>query len=126
MEENTEKPRCRVADVRRQQPYDVYAGRAGYDDEGVWQDGYFGNPIRPHVTCTICGEAHEHRGDTVPCFKIYFHRRLAADPEYKARIHALRGKVLGCFCGGWPSSNRPCHAVVIADYVNSLDDKELS
>jgi hypothetical protein len=86
----------------RKDSYDVYIGRAGKG-----QDGYFGNPFP-----IIPGEP---RGSTLEKYKKYFHARLAFNPEFKNRVHSLKGKVLGCFC-----KPLPCHGDVIADYLNSI------
>jgi hypothetical protein len=85
-------------------PYDVYIGRAGKE-----QDGYFGNPFRI--------EQGESRGSSLEKYRAYFHNRLEADPEFKKRIHELKGKTLGCFCKPYP-----CHGDIIADYLDSLDE----
>lgn len=88
----------------RKKPYDQYIGRAGKG-----HDGYFGNPFKL--------EAGEPRGNTIERFKVYFYERLKNDSEFKRRIDALKGLVLGCFCKPYP-----CHGDVIADYLNSLKD----
>ena len=82
----------------RKEPYDVYIGRAGKG-----QDGYFGNPF----------DVRKHGKDALPLFIEYFHKRLTTDAEFHARVLALAGKKLGCFC-----APRPCHGDVIATYVN--------
>lgn len=85
--------------------YDQYIGRAGHG-----QDGYFGNPfiLKPWMK----------RGETLERYRKYFYDRLASDPEFKERIHALRGKTLGCFC-----KPLPCHGDIIAEYLNQLPDE---
>jgi len=82
--------------------YDVYIGRAGKG-----QDGYFGNPFRLR--------ASESRGATIERYREYFYERLKTDPEFKSRIHELKGKTLGCFCKPYA-----CHGDVIAEYLNKL------
>ncbi len=84
------------------EPYDQYCGRAGKG-----QDGYFGNPF------ALASEAD--RGSVLQRYKEYFYKRLAEDPEFKRRIHELKGKRLGCFC-----SPKACHSDIIADYLNSI------
>jgi hypothetical protein len=78
--------------------YDVYIGRAGKG-----QDGYFGNPFRLRTS--------ETRGATIERYRKYFHDRLETDPEFKRRVHELKGKTPGCFCKPYP-----CHGDVIAKY----------
>jgi len=82
--------------------YDVYIGRAGRGN-----DGYFGNPFR--LTSS------RQRGATIQRYREYFYNRLETDPDFKRRVHELKGKTLGCFCK--PSA---CHGDVIAEYLNNL------
>lgn len=88
----------------RKEPYDQYIGRAGRGE-----DGYFGNPVRLNPG--------EQKGSTIERYRKYFYARLANDPEFKRRIHALKGLVLGCFC-----KPLDCHGDIIAAYLNSLKD----
>lgn len=97
-----------VVNIRRD-PYDVYIGRAGKG-----QDGYFGNPIARGERCCICGCAHEKPTETLPCYRIYFGRRIADDGVFRQRVLALKGLRLGCFCK--PAA---CHGDVIAEYIAS-------
>ena len=89
--------------------FDVYVGRAGRG-----YDGFFGNPVRIGAECLECGVVHESGGDTLPCFEIYFKRRLRSDPEFKRRVLGLRGKRLGCFC-----VPRPCHSEIMARWIDN-------
>jgi hypothetical protein len=90
---------CTVVNLRTH-PYDVYIGRAGHG-----HDGYFGNPYKTRW---------DIRGATLKKYRAYFEHRLATDPEFKARVLALKGKKLGCFC-----KPHPCHGDIIAEYVNN-------
>lgn len=87
-----------VVNIHRDEPYDVYIGRAG---KGF--DGYYGNPCLGGT-----------RSAKVRAFENYFKGRLKRDPEYKARILALRGKRLGCFC-----TPLLCHGHIIAAWVDA-------
>lgn len=91
----------------RQEPFDVYIGRAGKG-----QDGYFGNP---HTIgwCQICECSHK-RGDAIAPFKKDFLSRIEQDPEFRKRVMALKGKTLGCFC-----KPLPCHGDVIAEWLDN-------
>ena len=80
--------------------YDVYIGRPGRG-----QKGYFGNPFRL--------DREEDRVEVLQKYERYFYDRLGYDPEFKQRIHELKGKTLGCFC-----KPRLCHGDIIADYLN--------
>lgn len=84
----------------RAEPYDVYIGRPGRN-----QDGYFGNPFRIGVDGS--------RPEVIEKFRRHFVARLDKDPEYRRRIEELRGMRLGCFC-----HSLACHGDVIADYLN--------
>jgi len=91
--------------------FDVYIGRTGRS-----HSGYFGNPYKVGAVCQRCGRAHLTGGSTLACYRAYFYERLEKDPDYKARILALRGKRLGCFC-----KPKPCHGDVIAEYLDSQE-----
>ena len=93
----------RVVNIHKDS-YDQYIGRSGKG-----QDGYFGNPFRLNTG--------ESRGSTLEKYRKYFYEKLANDPEFKRRIHALKGLVLGCFCKPWD-----CHGDIIAEYLNTLND----
>jgi hypothetical protein len=84
--------------------YGVYIGRAGRG-----QDGYFGNPFRL--------KPGENRGATLEKYRVYFYERLKNDPEFKLKILALKGKVLGCFC-----KPAPCHGDIIKEYLDNLPE----
>ncbi len=96
--------KTKVVNIALGHRYDVYIGRAGKG-----QDGYFGNPFR-------LGPG-ESRGASLEKYRVYFYNRLATDPEFKRRIHALKGKTLGCFC-----KPHPCHGDIIAEYLDLLEE----
>jgi len=54
-------------------------------------------------------------GATLERFGEYFYKRLNEDPEFKRRIHLLKGLRLGCFC-----KPKPCHGDIIVEYLNSI------
>jgi len=97
----------RVVNLRRD-AYDVYIGRAG---RGL--NGYFGNPYPVGERCSRCSLRHDTPVSTLPCFTAYFHERIGADAEFRARVLALDGLALGCFC----APNR-CHGDVYATFLN--------
>jgi hypothetical protein len=90
-----------VIHISERQPTDVYIGR-----EGKGESGYFGNPFK-------IGPG-ESRGDTIERYKAYFLNRLKEDATFKARIVALKGERLVCFC-----KPHPCHGDVIAEWLNA-------
>lgn len=92
-------PLTRIVNLRVEK-YDVYIGRAGHG-----HDGYFGNPFSLDGTAS--------RVSVLLRYERWFYDRLDSDPEFKRRIHELKGKVLGCFC-----HPRLCHGHIIADYLN--------
>lgn len=81
--------------------YDIYVGRGS-----PW-----GNPF-----------THKPLADTQAQFQVSsraeavakYEDWLLAQPKLMARLHELRGKVLGCWC--YPL--RPCHAEILAFYAN--------
>lgn len=84
-------------------PYEVYIGRAGKG-----KSGYFGNPYRIGIG--------EQRGATILKYKQYFYQRLKSDQDFKNKIQALNGKVLGCFC-----KPKACHGDVIVEYLDFIE-----
>lgn len=92
-------PRTNVVNIHKA-PYDVYIGRAGHG-----QDGYFGNPYKLYD--------ESRRLEVVLSYEEWFRFRLHIDPTFRQRVHALKGKTLGCFC-----KPQICHGDVIADYLN--------
>jgi hypothetical protein len=79
---------------------DVYIGRSKKPS-----DGYFGNPYK-------IGKDGD-RETVLKKYKHYFAERLSFDKEFKSRVEALRGKILGCFC-----KPEACHGDIIAEYLN--------
>ena len=92
-----------VVNIYHKIPYDVYVGRAGKG-----QDGYFGNKF-----------TGPDREKVIELYEEYFYKRLQTDPEFRWKIHQLKGKRLACFC----VPKKLCHASVIADYLNALPEE---
>ncbi len=90
-----------VVNIRQTYDFDAYVGRAGHG----W-DGTFGNPFT----------RENHGSDAVRLFRDYFLARVEQDSEFRAKVLGLAGKRLGCFC----VPDHPCHAEVIADFLNNL------
>lgn len=93
---------------------DVYVGRPiGYPYGGLipegcdGSDGYFGSPF--YI------EHHDSRESILAKFEEYARDRIAEDPEYRARVRALHGKRLFCWC-----APRPCHAEVLSAIAAEL------
>jgi len=88
--------------VHIKEPYDVYIGRSGRG-----QSGYFGNPFKRQPGSSA--------GSTLIKYKKYLYDRLNNDPQFKERIHLLKGKTLGCFC-----KPNACHGDIIKEYLDQL------
>ena len=84
-----------VVNIRHTKLYDVYAGRPSPA----------GNPFRIGPDGT--------REDVVAKYQKYFDDRIQHDPTFRAYIHGLAGKVIGCYC-----KPLPCHCDIIAEYLN--------
>jgi len=87
----------------RKSTYDAYIGRPGH---GL--DGYFGNPFPLND--------NETRTETLERYRVWFTNRVADDVEFRARVLALKGKRLGCFC-----KPLDCHGDTIAAWVDAQD-----
>lgn len=100
-----------VANIRRRKPgpwslTDAYVGRKtscprGFSGPGV--DGIFGNGFT----------VREHGESALDLFRRYFLDRVNTDVRFRAAVLQLRGFTLWCFC-----APGPCHAQIIADYIN--------
>lgn len=88
-----------VVNIYRDRNYDEYIGRAGKG-----QNGYHGNPFKT-----------DDRDYNIKMHKAYFYARLKTDPEFKRKVHELKGKTLGCFC-----KPKACHGDTYVEYLNSL------
>lgn len=89
---------------------EVYIGRGGP----------FGNPY-------VIGENGD-RDEVIRLFQDYFYNRLARDFEWKLKVEALKGKVLGCFCAfpkGFNGELR-CHGQIIAGYLDNIPPEKVS
>jgi hypothetical protein len=89
--------KCIVVNVTKDTA-DSYVGRGG--------GSLFGNPFKGLS-----------RPEAIREFKTYFDRRLRTDPAFLSATLALRGKRIGCWC-----LPLPCHATVIADFVNAVEN----
>lgn len=85
-----------VINVRSGEKYDVYMGRGGP----------FGNPY-------VIGPDGD-RAEVIRKFRIDFYERLRLDPEWKAKVEALQGKVLACHC-----APLDCHSDVYVEYLDT-------
>lgn len=87
-----------VVNIRHTKEYDVYIGRPSPE----------GNPFRIGPDGT--------RDEVMEKYEKYFFERLEKDPIFRKQIHALAGKVLGCYCKPYR-----CHGDIIADYLNQKE-----
>lgn len=95
----------------RKEPYDVYIGRAGKGQSGV-----FGNPIR---IINARRSDPTYVADVLVQFKRYFLREVESDPAFRSAVLELRGKRLGCFC-----KPGPCHGDIIAAWVDAQPEQQ--
>lgn len=93
---------------RRLEKEDVYIGRGSP----------YGNPYPTHN-----GEFTTE--DSLNCYQYDFEKRISKDPEYKALIHKLEGKKLGCYCKklrttdpSYAEDKTRCHGDTISNYLN--------
>lgn len=96
-----------VVNVRRNSS-DIFVGRPSM----------FGNPFIIDV--------HGNREEVLEKFAPYFYERLASDDNFKKRVLALRGRVLGCYCKPPEGFNGRllCHGQIIAGYLDNIPPSE--
>jgi len=75
----------------------------------------FGNPYS-HLNASMADIKVNTREEAIAMYKKWFERRLR-NPEFNAKVEALRGKDLICWCA--PHS---CHADVILEYLERTDN----
>lgn len=78
-------------------------------DIRVDRTSLFGNPY-------LIGRDGD-RKEVVQKFKTYFLNRMLTDSNFRNRVLALRGRVLGCWC----NEGDLCHARIIADFLNEYE-----
>jgi hypothetical protein len=83
----------------------TYIGR-GSPRRGL--DGAFGNPF-----------SAGSRQENIEAFDRWLRKRCAHDPEYRAKILALAGRRLACFC-----KPLPCHGDAIVQYIADSDEMD--
>lgn len=105
--------KTKVVNVRKE-PYDVYIGRPGSKPSSA-----FGLPVMKFRLGNPFPVRIYGREVCLEKYREFFYRTLESNPEFKAFIHSLKGKTLGCFCK--PSN---CHGDIIADYLNNLEATE--
>ena len=104
-----------VVNIKTGARCDVYIGRSKRP-----MDGFFGNPFE-------IGKDGD-RETVLKRFKHYFEERLKFDREFKSRVLALRGKVLGCFCkptAGF-GGQLLCHGQIIAAYLDGVPPESIT
>lgn len=81
----------------KRDPYDVLIDRTTV----------FGNPFPEWKWGReVCIQKH----------RTYFYARLERDLEFKEKVLALSGKVLGCWC-----VPKPCHGHTVAEYIDTYE-----
>lgn len=114
-------------------PNFIYVGRRIWHGDALgWPASIWGNPFKPGMTL---GQAlaiwkAKHRAGVLDRASMelgagaalhataadLYDRYVLANPHLRSRLHELRGKTLGCWCGSWKPGELEigCHAVVLA------------
>lgn len=96
----------------KKEPYDFYGGRPSF----------LGNPykIGQKIPIMIAGQItyiHASRETTIDMFSKDFHRRVETDSTFRAKVLALKGHTLACWC-----KPKPCHLDVVAEWLDEHDE----
>lgn len=76
-------------------------------DVEIGRPSIYGNPFR-------IGEDGD-RVQVIEKYRKWFYEKILTDAEFRDKIHALKGKVLGCWCV--PAL---CHGMVIIEYLEGI------
>lgn len=87
-----------VINIKTRAYFDVYIGRG--------RSSVLGNPFK-------IGRGGD-RAEVIAKYREYFYERLGNDPEFKAKILRLKGKVLGCQC-----KPLDCHGGILVEYLDN-------
>lgn len=100
---------------------DVYVGRGSggvaMGDVRIDTRGWLGNPYKVRAY----GGSYS-RGESIERFRADFQERLHTDEEFKEAVYDLHGKTLGCWCQRLEEDTPACHAEVIAEFADLLND----
>lgn len=115
----TASPRTRVGHCKRNST-DVYAGRGpggrAMDETEIGERGWLGNPYPLDEV--------ESRAASIEAFRADFVARLKVDSEFREAVRELAGKTLGCWCQSLEDDHPACHAEVIAEQADRLEEQE--
>lgn len=97
---------------------DVYVGRGPHgrhmqSTPFVGQRGWLGNPYPAE---------NYGREESIAKFRESFEARLSYDSEFREAIELLSGKTLGCWCQRLYEDGPACHAEVIVEWADKLED----
>lgn len=84
--------------------YDVYGGRGNHDAK-PGEYGWLGNPFHTY---------QYGREGAIQKYKMYFWKRINADPEFQAEVMKLKDKTVACYC-----HPKPCHLDVIKAWFDA-------
>lgn len=99
--------------------YNIYHRDAPTDAIYVGRPTIVGNPYS-HVVSTrkrpsLANIIVESREEAVKSYRKYFYESLKVNKEFRDFVMSLQGHDLVCWC-----APKPCHADVIAEYLDSL------
>lgn len=99
--------------------YNVYHRNAPKDAVYVGRPTIVGNPYthlpnsvkNPQIASVLVGS----REEAVSLYRRYFEESMKNNEQFRNFVHSLKGRDLICWC-----APKPCHADVIAEYLNNL------
>ena len=56
------------------------------------------------------------REESIDLYRMYFKKRILTDASFRAKVHLLKGKCLGCWC----VPEYKCHLEVIVEYLENI------
>jgi hypothetical protein len=106
----------------RDNPDAVYIGRRNFraKDQRCHVDSDWGNWMNLTKAPVLMGAYGRFLEERIELYEIALRAIVAARPEARARLLALDGKTLGCWCKAGQRSDQPCHGDPIVKLIDEL------
>lgn len=80
-------------------------------DQRIDRRSIFGNRV------IMLNRSNAERERVIEEYKKDFYKEIKESEEFREQVHALKGKVLGCWC-----KPKACHGDVIKEYLDGINE----